>query len=476
MTKIKLPASVESERLILGSVLESDDLLGALTQQLTEDDFYHESHRIIFRALKSLGKTKDTIDVHIITEKLKADGQLEKIGGDEYIRELFQLSMHFHLYDDYVETVKENSVLRKLISFGQILMKECYNPKESISQFIDQKQIEFLSLTNVGFGKCGLTVQEVLDGEANDANIPIIDRFTEMQEYFKKNGKVKTDPSLIPSCYPDLDKIIEGFGNGQLILIAGNTGMGKTTFALNIIYNLAVTHNLPVGLFSLEMTSEEILFKLISKDSSVPLKQITSGMVDADEYTKVYGSIKSLEKKSLIIDETSSMTISTLRMRARRMKEMHGIKMIVIDYLQLLSGSTRSENRNVEVGQISRGLKTLAKELRIPIIALAQLSRKAKDKENKRPLLSDLRESGSLEQDADKVLFVHRPEYFDAHDKPGQAEIMVSKNRQGETGFCKLVFMGHLSSFVNYSNIEEDIKNDDNPYFPNIKEREIHSI
>jgi len=211
------------------------------------------------------------------------------------------------------------------------------------------------------------------------------------------------DPTYVPSGYPYLDELTGGFGPGQLILIAGRPAMGKTTFALNIAYNLFATHSVPVGFFSLEMNTTELIYKVISKDTRIDGRKITRGMLDSNEYTQVYGSIKKLNSKPLIVDEDSTLNINNLRMRARRMKELYKVEIIIIDYLQLLRGSARAENRNVEVGEISRGLKTLSKELSIPIIALAQLARKAED--HNIPKLSDLRESGSLEQDADKVIF-----------------------------------------------------------------------
>ena len=456
-SKTKIPPnSKESEMIVLGCMLTSIGSLNVAADSLDESDFYYNEHKIIFEALRSSYKQDKPADVHLICEELKRSGKLKTAGGVSYVTTLAQYAGTAAYIEEYADLVRNKSLLRRMIYASQEVEKQAFNEPEDVHNALDTAQQKFFNISQAANPAAGIHLKDLLSGAKAPTKLPYLKELQERQEKFL--GRTEGDFGItgIPTHFLDLDKMINGLGPSNLMILAARPAMGKTALALNIIENVCFKNHLAVGIFSLEMTADQLLHRIICSQSEVESDKIRTGALNGNEFQKIVGAVNRMQKHTLIIDDQPGLKITDLRARARRMKESHNISFLVVDYLQLLSGSgfvRNVENRQSEISEISRMLKTLARELNIPILCLSQLSRKVEERQGHRPMMSDLRESGSIEQDSDIVMFLLRREYYDPYDKPGMAELIVAKNRHGGVGTVNLTFRKEVAQFANYSAI-----------------------
>jgi len=450
------PHSRESEMMVLGSMLTSINSLNIGADTLDDSDFYFTEHKILFQILKSAYKQDKPADVHLVCEELKRQNKLQSIGGVAFVASLAQYVGTSAYIDEYVDIVRSKSILRRMIFAAQEVEKAALGDPQDVHASLDEAQQKFYIIGQVANPGAGVLISDLLSGSKASSQQPYLKELQDRQELYQQRGPQEGLITGIPTHFVDLDKTINGLGNSNLLILAARPAMGKTAFALNIAENICFRSNVPVGVFSLEMSSEQLLHRLICSQSEVESDKIKTGSLTGLEYQRIVAAVNHMQKFSMVIDDQPGLKITDLRARARRMKEAFGVGLLIIDYLQLLSGSgfSRSaENRQNEISEISRMLKNLARELNIPIVCLSQLSRKVEDRAGHRPMMSDLRESGSIEQDADVVMFLMRREYYDPYDKPGQAELIIAKNRHGGIGSIQLSFRKEFAQFANYSSL-----------------------
>ncbi|MGC1878700.1 MAG: replicative DNA helicase [Rhabdochlamydiaceae bacterium] len=448
------PNSKESEMIVLGSMLSSINSLNIGADGLDESDFYFTEHKIIFQTLKSAYRNDKPADVHLIGEELKRQDKLKAIGGIGYLTTLAQYAGTSAYIEEYIELVRDKSILRKMINVAQDVERQALNNPEDVHILLDDTQAKFFIISQAANSNAGILIKDLLSGVKASSQLPYLKELEERQERFKKKGANELGITGIPTHFVDLDKLINGFGKSNLMILAARPAMGKTALALNIAENIAFKNSLPVGVFSLEMTAEQLLHRMICSQAEVESDKIRTGSINGIEYQRIVAAVNAMMKGTVVIDDQPGLKITDLRARARRMKESYDIQLLVVDYLQLISGSGLSrsgENRQNEISEISRMMKTLARELNLPILCLSQLSRKVEERQGHRPMMSDLRESGSIEQDSDIVMFLLRREYYDPYDKPGLAELIVAKNRHGAVGSVNLTYRKELAQFANYS-------------------------
>jgi replicative DNA helicase len=461
--KVKIaPHSKESEMMVLGCMLTSINSMNAAADMLDDSDFYFKEHKIIFNTLKTLYKQDKPADIHIVAEDLKGQERLEEIGGLPYLTTLAQYAGTAAYIEEYVELVKNKSLLRRMITAAQGIEKNALNEPSDVNSALDSAQAQLFAISQSASNSQATDLRDLLTGVKAESNLPYLKELQERQERFCELGEDAVAFTGVPTHLLDLDKTIDGLGASNLIIVAGRPAMGKTAFCVNIAENVCFKSNVPVGIFSLEMSGEQLLHRMICSQSGVESDKIRTGSLSGVEYQQIVQAVKKMQEHTMIIDDQPGINISDLRSRARRMKEAHDIQLLVIDYLQLLSGASgsySSDNRQNEISEISRNLKNLARELNIPIICPSQLSRKVEERQGHRPMMSDLRESGSIEQDADVVIFLLRREYYDPYDKPGLAEIIVAKNRHGKIGSVELAFRKEFAQFTNYTPVSTETDN-----------------
>lgn len=457
MAKIKIaPNSKESEMMVLGCMLTSVNSLNVGADSLSDEDFYYAEHKIIFSVLKSAYKNDRPADVHLVCEELKRLGKLQAVGGVGYVTTLAQYAGTSAYIEQYSEVIKNKSLLRKMIHASQLVEKKALEEPKDVRGALDEAQSMFFHISQSANPLAGVLLSELLSGEKSSSNKSFLKELEERQEQFRLRGPEDPGITGLPTHLIDLDKMIDGLNRSNLIILAARPAMGKTALAVNIAENVCFKENIPIGIFSLEMSAEQLVHRIICSQSEVESEKIKSGSLTGGEYQDILGCVERIKKSTMIIDDQPGLKVTDLRARARRMKETYDIGLLVVDYLQLLSGSGSNqsmESRQGEISEISRGLKNLARELDIPIICLSQLSRKVEDRTGHRPMMSDLRESGSIEQDADIVMFLLRPEYYDPLNKPGMAELIVGKNRHGSIGSVHLTFRKEIAQFVSLSPI-----------------------
>jgi len=448
------PNSKESEMMVLGCSLTSVNSLNTAADNLDDFDFYYTEHKKIFKVLKEAYKKDKPSDIHIVAEELKRLDILDDVGGVAYLTTLAQFAGTSAYIEEYVQIVKDKSLLRKMLDATDTIEKNVLLEPEDVKTTLDDAQNKFFQISQSVNSHQHLHIKDILSGLKSESGIPYLKELQERQEKFLQKGVDDSKITGLSTHFIDLDKLINGLSKSNLMILAARPAMGKTALALNIAENICFKNDKSVGMFSLEMTAEQILHRMLCSQSEVESEKIKTGSLDGSEYQKIVSCVNSIQKKPFIIDDQPSLKITDLRARARRMKEAFDIDFLVIDYLQLLSGSgnLRSlENRQNEISEISRMLKNLARELNIPILCLSQLSRRVEERQGHRPMMSDLRESGSLEQDSDLVLFLLRREYYDPYDKPGQAELIVAKNRHGAVGSINLSFRKEIARFENFT-------------------------
>lgn len=453
--KLRIPPnSKESEMMVLGCMLTNVNALNTASDTLDPADFYYTEHQTIFSALKGAYCADKPADIHLMAEELKRMGRLDAVGGVTYLTTLAQYAGTSAFIEEYIELVREKSVLRQMITAAQRIEKTALEEPPNVNSALDEAQSYFYQISQSSQNNLGVSLKELISGLKAETQLPFLKELQERQQRFLERGPNEIGITGIPTHFLDLDKMLNGFLPSNLIILGARPAMGKTAFALNIAENICFRNGLPVGIFSLEMGASQLLHRLVSSQAEVESQKIQTGSLNGGEYQRIVQAVNAMQKYTMIIDDQPGLKISDLRARARRMKEAYGIGFLVIDYLQLLSGSgtmRSSESRQIEISEISRTLKTLARELNIPILCLAQLSRKVEERQGHRPLMSDLRESGSLEQDSDVVMFLFRREYYDKHDKPGLAELIVAKNRHGGVGDIQLAFRKEIGQFANYT-------------------------
>jgi replicative DNA helicase len=458
--KIRMaPHSKESEMMVLGCMLTSINALNVAADALDDSDFYFSEHRVIFQVLKTFYKKDKPADIHLVAEELKRQDKLQSIGGISHLTTLAQYAGTSAFIEEYAELIRNKSLLRKMINAAQEVERKALDEPDNVPATLDEAQQLFFKISQSANPAAGALISEILSGVKSESTKPFLKDLQERQELFQQRGA--DDPGITgtPTHFVDLDKMLNGFNKSNLMILAARPAMGKTSLALNVAENICFKNKIPVGIFSLEMSAEQLVHRIVCSQAEVESDKIKTGSLNGAEFQRVVASVSEMQSHTMIIDDQAGLKITDLRARARRMKESHGIGFLVIDYLQLLTGSAshkNTENRQSEISEISRMLKNLARELNIPILCLSQLSRKVEERQGHRPVMSDLRESGSIEQDSDIVMFLLRREYYDPHDKPGMAELIVAKNRHGGIGHINLTFMKEYARFANYTPLRPD--------------------
>ncbi len=448
---LKPPSSKESEMMVLGCMLTSINSLNVGADSLDDADFYYNEHKIIFQVLKNAYKSDKPADVHIVCEELKRQDKLKSIGGAAYVTSLAQYAGTSAYTEEYVQIVQNNSILRRMIYAAQKIEKEALQGPDDVYSCLDNAMDEFFQISQSNLTECGKTAEEIISGAKSESKKSFEQILIENKARFDQFGSQGSKFSGIPTGFIDVDRMINGLGNSNFIVLACRPSMGKTALSLNIALNVTRNSKIPVGIFSLEMSAEQLIHRMICSDSGISSTKITTGEFSQKEYDLVSKASEEIRQLPIIIDDQSGLKINDIRARARKMVQKKKVGLLIIDYLGLINGSTRPESRQMEISEISRMLKGLARELNIPILCCAQLSRKVEERAGHRPLMSDLRDSGSIEQDADVVMFLYRREYYDPNDKPGVAEIIVSKNRHGPVGNIQLAYNKEIAKFENYT-------------------------
>ncbi len=467
--KVKVaPNSKESEMMVLGCMLTKANGLNIGADALNGPDFYYTEHQTIFEILKTLYKSDKPADIHLVAEELKRTERLDSIGGVAYLTTLAQYAGTSAYIEEYVGIIKNKSILRRMIRAAQEIEKTALEDPRDVHGSLDEAQAKLFSISQQSNQSAGVLIKDLISGLKAESGLPYLKELEERQELFLEKGEAATSFTGIPTGFNDLDKIINGLAPSNLVICAARPAMGKTAFALNIAEHVCFKHHMPVGVFSLEMSADQLLHRMICSQAEVESKKILTGSISGTEYQRVVEGIRQMQAETMLVDDQPGLKITDLRARARRMKEAHDIQLLVIDYLQLLSGSNSSgwaENRQQEISEISRMLKNLARELNIPIFCLGQLSRKVEERTGHRPMMSDLRESGAIEQDADIVMFLLRREYYDPYDKPGMGEVIIGKNRHGGVGTVELTYRKEFAQFANYTPAHEPSEPSDDAAF-----------
>ena len=453
------PNSKESEMMVLGCMLTNVNALNIGADSLHERDFYYSEHQIIFDSLNRAYHGDKPADVHLIAQSLKDDGRLESVGGVSYLTTLAQYAGTSAYIEEYAGIVKNKSLLRQMITASQVIEKCALDEKEDVQSILDEAQAKFFQISQSANASQGVTIKDILTGVKSESGLSYLKELQERQEEFHTKGPDELAITGISTGFTDIDRMLNGLNPANLIIVAGRPSMGKTAFAINIAENVAIQGNCSVGVFSLEMTADELLHRVICSQAEVESDKIRTGSLDGIEYQRIVSTVNGLQDTKIIIDDQPGLKITDLRARARRLKEVFDIKLLVIDYLQLLTGSKssyNSDNRQNEIAEISRMLKNTARELNIPIICPSQLSRKVEERAGHRPMLSDLRESGSIEQDADIVMMLFRPDYYNPQHKPGMAELIIAKNRHGKVGSVNLTFRKPYAQFRDYIPVDDE--------------------
>jgi replicative DNA helicase len=433
------PHSIEAESSVLGGLLLDNGAWDRVGDLLVEGDFYRYEHKQVYAAIGALVNTSRPADVITVYEHLQALGKAEEIGGLGYLNALAQYVPSASNIRRYAEIVRERSILRKLVTASDEIATNAFNTQgRAVAQILDEAEQKIFNIGEEGSRmKQGFQAMPQLV-------VDLLDRVQEMADN-------QNDITGVPTGFIDFDRMTSGLQPGDLIVLAARPSMGKTALAINIAEHVALNEGLPVAVFSMEMGASQLAVRIVGSIGRVDQGHLRTGKLSDDEWPRLTEAIEKLRNVSLHIDETPGLTPSELRANARRLSRQCGkLGLIVVDYLQLMSGSSSSggDNRATEIGEISRGLKMLAKELQCPVIALSQLNRSVEQRTDKRPMMSDLRESGAIEQDADVIMFIYRDDYYNKESKePGVAEVIIGKQRNGPTGTVKLAFLKPLTKF-----------------------------
>jgi replicative DNA helicase len=429
---------------VLGAVLLDNNAYSIATENITAEAFYKKAHADIFAAMTSLAQRGEAIDIITLAEELKKLGNYQSAGGAAYLTTVMDNVHTAANVEYYAGIVLEKFIMRRLITISNQLATQCYAGDRDASQILDEAEKHVFEISQQGMFKGFQPIGSIIK-----------DKFKNIEELYQSGKHV----SGLATPYDELDSYTSGFQNSDLIIVAGRPGMGKTSFALNIAQHLAIKEKIPVGIFSLEMAADQLVLRLLCSEARVDSNRLRTGYLKSNEYAELALVAGYLAEAPIYIDDSAATSTMELRAKARRLKSEANVGMIVVDYMQLVHVKERVENRQQQISLISRSLKALAKELEIPVVALSQLSRAVESRGgDKRPMLSDLRESGSIEQDSDVVLFLYRPEVYEGEnsDDAGTAELIIGKQRNGPTGTVKLAFMKEFTRFEPLSPIPDE--------------------
>ena len=430
------PHDEDAEQAVLGSMLTDNDAVMAAVEVLKEDAFYREDNKIIYQAILNLYSKSEPIDIITLKDELESMGKFVQVGGFEYLASLPDKVPTTANVQKYIKIVEEKSVLRNLIKTANEIIELGYNPTEDVEDIMDGAEKKIFDIMQSKNTKSYTPIKDVL-----------VESFTNLEKLYNQKQHV----TGVPTQFYDLDDKTAGLHGSELILVAARPAMGKTAFALNIATNAALRANVPVAIFSLEMSKDQLVNRMLCSEAMVDSNKVRTGKLDEEDWTKLAEAIGPLSEAGVYIDDTPGISVMEIRTKCRKLKMEKNIGLVVIDYLQLISGSNkRNGSREQEISEISRSLKVLAKELNVPVIALSQLSRAVEQRDDHRPMLSDLRESGAIEQDADIVMFLYRDDYYNKESAEKDiAEVIIAKQRGGSTGTVKLYWMGNYTKFVN---------------------------
>ena len=430
------PHNLESEQCVIGSIIMEEETMVPVAEILDIEDFYIDAHKVIYESMLELNNERKPIDMVTVSNRLKEKGYLDQVGGVTYLTSITNMIPTTSNVKVYAEIVKKNSTLRKLIKASNDIISMGYEASHSLDDILNVAEKKIFDISQDRMSEDFKPISEVLTS------------VTAMIEDVYSKG---SDLTGLDTGFIDLNKKLGGFHKSDLILIAARPGMGKTAFALNLVANAAIRSKASVAVFSLEMSKEQLVQRLLSSQSNVALDSISKGKIADDEWKKLTDAMTILSSSGIFIDDTPGIKVSEIRSKCRKLKMEKGLDMIMIDYLQLMEADGRADNRQQEVSKISRSLKILAKEMNCPVVALSQLSRNTERGKDHTPKLSDLRDSGAIEQDADIVMFIYRDEYYTKMEtkKKDLAEIIIAKNRHGEISNIELVWIGKIQKFSN---------------------------
>ncbi len=440
------PNNLEAEMSVLGAILQSDEALLKCLELLQPAHFYRDAHRKIFAAAKDLFQRSEPVDLITITNDLRRRGELEEVGSAGFLASLVEAVPTAANVTYHARIVRDKALLRELIEVATGIVGLGYEDQEEADQVLEQAEQRIFEISEDRVKRSFLPLKSILK-----------DAFEQVEKLYER----KTQVTGIPTGFDELDKMTAGLQPSELIIIAGRPSMGKTSFALNIARNAAIEEGIPVGIFSLEMSKEQVVQRMLSSEAEVDSNRLRTGFLSEPDWPKLTNAAGRLSEAPIFIDDSAAIRVLELRAKARRLKVEQKIGMVVIDYLQLISGPSRSESRQQEVSEICRALKAMAKELKVPVVALSQLARRSEERGEEGPQLSDLRESGAIEQDSDVVIFLHRPGYYRARragkegsidpERDRTTEVRIAKQRNGPTGKIELAF---LREYVKFGDID----------------------
>ena len=429
------PNNIEAEQSVLGAMLLDKEAISTATEFISGEDFYREAHKEIFEAIVDIYNRGEPVDLITLTEKLKTRNTLEAVGGITFLTNLMDAVPTTHNVKYYAKIVEDKSLLRKLIKSSNEIIQKSYQAEEDIGEIIDDAEK----------GIFNISLNRSTQGFVHLKNI-LNANFDRIEQLYLNKGKI----TGVPTGFHDLDNKLSGLQKSDLILIAARPSMGKSSFMMNIVQHAAVREKITTAIFSLEMSKEQLTQRLLCSEALIDAHRLRIGDINEDEWVKLARAMGPLSEAPIYIDDTPSISITEMRAKCRRLKLEHDLGLIVIDYLQLMQGKGNAESRQQEISEISRSLKALAREINVPVVALSQLSRAPEMRADHKPVLSDLRESGAIEQDADVVMFLYRDEYYHPDtEKKNIGEVNIAKQRNGPTGTVELIWLGQFTKFVN---------------------------
>ncbi|GIM28956.1 replicative DNA helicase [Clostridium polyendosporum] len=436
-----LPQSIEAEQSVLGSMIIDRQAIAQAAESLTGEDFYRDAHKVIFSSIVEMFQRDEAVDLVTLLEYLKSTDKLEKAGGITYVTEISGSVPTTANLNSYIKIVSEKSTLRKLIRSSTEIIEDCYNNQNEVEKVMDGAEKRIFDIG-----------EKRTTGDFEPLSAVLERSFEQIERIFNDKGEI----TGVSSGFRDLDAKTSGFQKGDMVLIAARPSMGKTTFALNIAEHAALRDGKSVVIFSLEMSKEQLAYKLLCSEANVDMLKLRTGNLEDKDWENIARAAGPLAAAKIYIDDTAGVSVMEMRSKCRRLKIEYGIDLILIDYLQLMSGSG-GESRQQEVSEISRSIKALAKEMQCPVVALSQLSRAPEQRADHRPMLSDLRESGSIEQDADLVMFLYRDEYYNKEtEEKNVGECIIAKQRNGPVGTVKLAWLGQFSKFGNLDVVHKE--------------------
>ncbi len=446
MSNKSIPYSIEAEESLLGNIIMYKEAMRECADAgINYDDFYLEKHQTIYRLMNDMHENKESIDAVSLSSKLKDFGVFDKVGGLEYIMQLQQMTISANNTKEYINIIKNKSLARKMIKAAQDISDKAYDGSIDINKFLEEAEKQVIDITH------SKTSADFKSGE---------EVFEDTVKHIQAIQDSGSDITGVRTLYNDLDRMTAGFQKGDLIIVAARPSMGKTALALNLAINSASVTPGSIAIFSIEMPAEQVAMRLLAAKAKVEIQKLRTGNLNDNEWSRVNEASQELKRQNFYIDDTPGIKVSEMFAKARKLAQDNGLYMVVVDYIQLIQTAGNSESRQQEVSEISRKLKAMARELNCPVIAVSQLSRSVEQRQDKRPMLSDLRESGAIEQDADLVMFIYRDAYYNrdenSNDEREDVELILAKHRNGPTGMIKLAFEREINAFYGIKNNMEE--------------------